>query len=126
METSRLPVMALALWYTASHRGRYGPGAQASSPMKWSFAALLVALLLVRLPSVVQPAGGDQGIYAYVGQSILRGEVPYRDAWDQKPPGVHLTYAAMLGAWRGDSVVPAADLVAAGLVAMLLVRVGRR
>jgi hypothetical protein len=94
--------------------------------MKWWFAALAAVLLLVRLPSAVQPAGGDQGIYAYVGQSILRGEVPYRDAWDQKPPGVHLTYAAMLGAWRGESVVPAADLVAAGLVAMLLVSVGRR
>ena len=48
--------------------------------MRWLFAVLAVALLLARLPSVVQPAGGDQGIYAYVGQSILRGEVPYRDA----------------------------------------------
>jgi hypothetical protein len=94
--------------------------------MKWLFAALSVALLLVRLPSVAQPAGGDQGIYAYVGQSILRGEVPYRDAWDQKPPGVHFTYAAMLGLWHSDSVVALTDLLVAVLVALLLVPLGRR
>jgi 4-amino-4-deoxy-L-arabinose transferase-like glycosyltransferase len=94
--------------------------------MRWLFAVLAVALLLARLPSVVQPAGGDQGIYAYIGQSILKGEVPYRDAWDQKPPGVHLTYAAMLGLWRNDSVVATTDLVVAALVAVLLVALGRR
>jgi hypothetical protein len=94
--------------------------------MKWTFPVLLVALLLVRLPSVVQPAGGDQGIYAYVGQSILKGEVPYRDAWDQKPPGIHFTYAAMLGLWRNESVVAATDLVLAALVAGLLALLGWR
>jgi MFS family permease len=94
--------------------------------MKWLFASLVVALLLVRLPSIVQPAGGDQGIYAYVGQSILKGEVPYRDAWDQKPPGVHFTYAAMFGLWRHESVVAATDLIVAALVALMLVPLGRR
>jgi hypothetical protein len=94
--------------------------------MKWLVAALAVALLLVRVPSVVQPAGGDQGIYAYVGQSILRGEMPYRDAWDQKPPGVHLTYAAMLALWPSESVVPATDLLVSAVVAALLFLLGRR
>ncbi len=94
--------------------------------MRWPFAILAVALLLVRLPSVVQPAGGDQGIYAYVGQSILKGEVPYRDAWDQKPPGIHFTYAAMLGLWRNESVVATTDLAVAALVAGLLVLLGWR
>jgi hypothetical protein len=61
-----------------------------------------------------------------VGQSILKGEVPYRDAWDQKPPGIHFTYAAMLGLWRNESVVAATDLAVAALVAVLLVLLGRR
>jgi hypothetical protein len=94
--------------------------------MKWLFAAAFVALVAVRAPSLVQPAGGDQGLYAYVGQSILRGELPYRDAWDQKPPGVHLTYAAMFLAWRDESVVAGTDLVVAAIVALLLVALGRR
>ena len=61
--------------------------------------ALAGALLLFRLPAVIQPMGADQGLYAYVGQRLLGGEVPYKGAWDQKPPGIHLTYAAMLAVW---------------------------
>lgn len=94
--------------------------------MKRLFAVVVVLLLVLRLPSLVQPAGGDQGIYAYIGQSILRGEVPYRDAWDQKPPGVHFTYAVLFGLWNNEAVVPAADLAASIVVALLLVAIGRR
>lgn len=94
--------------------------------MKWAFTAIFAVLLLVRLPSLVQPMGGDQGIYATVGQSILHGGTPYRDAWDQKPPGVHLVYAAMFGLWHNESVVAAADLLVALLTAGLIVVLGRR
>ncbi len=37
--------------------------------------------------------GRDQGIYAVVADTILQGGMPYRDAWDFKPPGIFLTYA---------------------------------
>ena len=91
----------------------------------WTWA-LLGVLILVRVPSLVQPAGADQGLYAYVGQRIASGDVPYRDAWDQKPPGIHFTYALMYGLWSSESVVAAADLLAAGTVAVLLLFLGRR
>lgn len=88
---------------------------------------LLVALLLaIRLPSLVEPAGADQGLYAYVGQRINLGDVAYRDAWDQKPPAVHFIYSALWRAWPHESVVAAADLIAAGAVAWLLIVLGRR
>jgi hypothetical protein len=77
-------------------------------------------LLMIRLPSLVQPMGADQALYTYVGERIRAGELPYRDAWDQKPPGVHYTYAAMRAVWPRESVVPAADLVAALLTSVLL------
>lgn len=35
----------------------------------------------------------DHGIYTAVADALLRGEVPYRDAWDFKPPGVYVIYA---------------------------------
>ena len=94
--------------------------------MKRLFLVLFVALLVVRLPSVAQPAGSDQGLYAYVGQAIGRGEVPYRDAWDQKPPAVHFTYALMYALWPHDSIVAVADFGAALVVGLLLVFLGRR
>ena len=87
---------------------------------------LLAGLIAIRIPSLVQPAGGDQALYAYVGQRILAGEVPYRDAWDQKPPAVHLAYAALIALWPHESVVPGADLIVAAATALSLVALGRR
>lgn len=94
--------------------------------MRVVFWLLFGALVLVRLPSLAQPAGGDQGLYAYVGQRILAGEVPYRDAWDQKPPGVHYTYALMWAVWPDERVVAAADLIVAVATALVLWRLGAR
>lgn len=37
--------------------------------------------------------GRDQGIYAVVARTINEGGMPYRDAWDFKPPGIFLIYA---------------------------------
>src|SRR5438105_7082243 len=88
--------------------------------------ALTAALLIVRLPSLVQPMGPDQGLYAYVGERIRHGELAYRDAWDQKPPGIHYLYAALRSISSRDAIVPAADLAAAAAVAALLWVIGAR
>lgn len=45
--------------------------------------------------------GRDQGIYAVVGRKILDGGMPYRDAWDFKPPGIFLVYALARGLFGG-------------------------
>jgi len=87
---------------------------------------LVAALLLLRLPSLVQPMGADQGLYAYVGERILEGQLAYRDAWDQKPPGIHYVYAALRAVARSDAVVPAADLASAAVIALLLGVLGTR
>jgi hypothetical protein len=43
-----------------------------------------------------QPVRGDVGIYDYIAQSILRGQVPYRDVIDPKAPlSMYLSAAAM-------------------------------
>lgn len=91
-----------------------------------AWALVIMLLLATRLPSLVEPAGADQSLYAYVGQAINAGDVPYRDAWDQKPPAIHFLYAAMWRVWPHESVIAASDLVAAGLTAWLLVLLGQR
>jgi hypothetical protein len=52
----------------------------------------LVALYLLGHLLLFQ-YGRDQGIYAVVGRTIVEGGVPYRDAWDFKPPGIFFVYA---------------------------------
>jgi len=99
-------------------------GSRLRVPIGW--LVLLGALLALRLPSLVQPAGGDQGLYVYEAQRVLAGDVLYRDAWDQKPPGIAFLYAALWRIWPHESVVPIADLVAAACVAALLIAIARR
>jgi 4-amino-4-deoxy-L-arabinose transferase-like glycosyltransferase len=37
----------------------------------------------------------DEGGYAYIAQRWLKGEIPYQQSFDQKPPGVYAAYAAI-------------------------------
>jgi hypothetical protein len=87
---------------------------------------LIAALLAWRVPSLAQPAGADQALYAYVGQRILAGELPYRDAWDQKPPAVHYAYALMQAVWPAHGVVAATDLLLTAATAWALAALARR
>ena len=86
----------------------------------------VAALVLVRVPSIAQPPGGDQGLYTYLGQRLLAGDVTYRDAWDQKPPAIHATYAAMWALWPDGRVVAATDLDVSVAIAWVLFLLGRR
>lgn len=104
---------------------RISLNAAARPAWRVAFWLAFAALVAVRVPSLAQPAGGDQGLYWYIGQRIAHGEIPYRDAWDQKPPGIHFMYAAMTRIWPHESVVPGADLVVATAIALLLVAIGR-
>lgn len=73
----------------------------------------LVVLASLRIAPSVDPQGSDSAIFAMVGRVILDGGLPYRDAWDNKTPGVYYIDAlAMLlfGAnqwalWIGDLIV---------------------
>jgi len=62
---------------------------------------ILILLLIfslqiaLRLPYLNEPLERDEGAYAYVAQRILAGELPYRDAYDNKPPGVYYIYAGV-------------------------------
>src|SRR5258708_3473637 len=51
--------------------------------------------LLFRAPLAAVPLERDEGEYAYIAQRWLQGDVPYRDAFDQKPPGVFVAYAGI-------------------------------
>lgn len=86
-------------------------------------AAALLALVLLA-PTLEFPYGRDQATFAWVGHTISRGGMPYRDAWEVKPPGIYLAYAAVArvappghGAMRALRLV---DVGVAGTTAALL------
>jgi 4-amino-4-deoxy-L-arabinose transferase-like glycosyltransferase len=74
---------------------------RASRREVYALLAILVLAFLMRMVFLHEPFERDEGLYAYIGQEILRGAIPYRDMIDQKPPAIHYIYAlsiAVLGA----------------------------
>ncbi len=92
---------------------------------------MLAGTLVLGIPTLALPYWRDQSIFALVGDVITRGGFPYRDAFDFKPPGIHLVYAlaALLarGEMWGARVLDLASLLL-GVTALfrLLLPVSRR
>ncbi len=62
--------------------------------LAWLALIVLVAVI-VRAPYLGDPAADhDEQLYSVIGQGWLAGELPYRDMWDRKPPGLFLIFAA--------------------------------
>ncbi len=57
---------------------------------------LATAVSLLRWRFLDVPLERDEGEYAYFGQIILRGGLPYRDAYNMKPPGIYYGHALAL------------------------------
>jgi len=54
------------------------------------FCVALIGFLLFQILTFGH--GRDQGIYTVVARTLLEGGMPYRDAFDFKPPGIFLIY----------------------------------
>ena len=66
---------------------------------------LLIALAVaLRIPSLYEPRWyRDEGIFAAIAHSIRSGDTLYADAWDNKPPLIFFTYAAIQAASAGEA-----------------------
>ena len=64
-----------------------------------TWMVLLIALIIwLNLPwtPTFKALESDSGVYAYIGSAISRGQVLYRDVWEQKPPiGLYLNALAI-------------------------------
>jgi hypothetical protein len=99
-----------------------------SSGLDKAFRAVLwlcIALLLLQI--LTFGYGRDQGIYAVVARTILDGGMPYRDAWDFKPPGIFLIYAlsrALFGS--GQWAIRLLEVLGLGAMVLGMVHLARR
>ena len=60
---------------------------------------VLVLIVLVQANPGTHLPGRDYGFYVYIGDQILHGRLPYRDAWESKPPAIF--YLNAIGLWIG-------------------------
>ncbi len=96
---------------------------------------LLIATLLIRLPSFGDPNYHvDESFYLLFGERMQAGAIPYQDVWDRKPAGLFVLYwifaalgglipvhlAAMLVSWgTALCIARIAQTLAGGLAAGL-------
>jgi hypothetical protein len=64
--------------------------------------AVLVLTVLVQANPGTNLPSRDYGFYIYIGEQIIHGKLPYRDAWDSKPPAVFYLNAVALRIGRGS------------------------
>ncbi len=88
---------------------------------------LMVALLgtcALMMAQLLWPYNIDQGMFAFVGSAIARGDAPYLDAWELKGVVVHLVYGWLEMLWgKAFWTIRLFDLlmVASGMAAVMVV-----
>ncbi|WP_437620118.1 glycosyltransferase family 39 protein [Sorangium sp. So ce1151] len=83
--------LATASGEAAGERRAAEPARVAGAQAIGAIAIGAIAFLLLQI--LTYGYGRDQGIYAMVARAVLDGGMPYRDAFDFKPPGIFLIYA---------------------------------
>ena len=94
------------------------PAEQSRDPDIWVVAAALATIAFSALQILLYSFGRDQSIYAMVGSGLLEGELPYRDVWDFKPPGIFFVYALAFGV-LGQSMLAPRILEVLGLLGLV-------
>jgi len=57
-----------------------------------AFISISLLIIFLRMHSYGEPLERDLTIYAYVAHQMSEGEKLYTTLWDNKPPGIYLTY----------------------------------
>jgi len=90
-------------------------------------AVAAVAAFALRVPSIAEPLGIDQSLWASAVRGMARHQLLYRDVWEQRPPGIYFTY---LAGFRVFGWTPAAvawmDILASAITAVMLFGIVRR
>jgi len=87
---------------------------------------LLVLTVLVQANPGTRIPGRDYGFYVYIGDQIVHGKLPYRDAWESKPPAIF--YVNAIGLWLGRGsrwgvwIIELIALLAAAIISFNTIR----
>jgi 4-amino-4-deoxy-L-arabinose transferase-like glycosyltransferase len=107
-----------------------GAGSTATGPRHFAIPLTLAAIaalsILLRIPSIAEPLGIDQSLWASAVRGMDRGQLLYRDVWEQRPPGIYWAYltAFRLLGWHAATVAWL-DIAAAALTTALIYGIAR-
>lgn len=88
--------------------------------------AVAVGALLLRCVSIAEPLGIDQNLWASAVKGMSRGQLLYRDVWEQRPPGIYVVYllAFHMFGWTAAAVAWI-DILASAATTLLLFAIAR-
>lgn len=97
-----------------------------SSVLLAALVAAAAGALLLRLVSLAQPLGIDQSLWASAVRGMSRGQLLYRDVWEQRPPGIYFIYllAFEVSNWA-PSTIAWLEILASTSTTLLLYSIGR-
>ncbi len=101
------------------------PTTPAPSRFFKAFCIVTIGFLFTQI--LLYGHGRDQGIYSVVARTVLEGGMPYRDAWDFKPPGIFIVFAfarALFGS--SECAIRVVEVLGLGLTGLGLVELTRR
>ena len=80
------------------------------SPLKrdkilWVIVSIVfLFVLFVRLRLLSTPLERDEGEYAYMGQLLLKGIIPFKEAYNMKFPGTSMMYALIMSLFGQNTI----------------------
>jgi len=90
-------------------------------------AVAAVAAFALRVPSIAEPLGIDQSLWASAVRGMARHQLLYRDVWEQRPPGIYFTYLAGFSVFGWTPAAVAwMDILASAITTLLLFAIVRR
>jgi 4-amino-4-deoxy-L-arabinose transferase-like glycosyltransferase len=101
--------------------------ARRASLINAALLAIALGALLLRTVSIAEPLGIDQSLWASAVKGMSRGQLLYRDVWEQRPPGIYFIY--LIG-FQALGWIPATvawlDILASTATTLLLWALGRK
>jgi 4-amino-4-deoxy-L-arabinose transferase-like glycosyltransferase len=91
-----------------------------------SSLTLAAVALLVRCVAIAEPLGIDQSLWASAVRGMSRGQLLYRDVWEQRPPGIYWIYLAgfRVFGWT-PATVAWLDILAATVTTIIIFSITR-
>ena len=103
------------------------PGLTLRTALTSALAASAVLALLVRCVSIAEPLGIDQSLWASAVRGMARGQLLYRDVWEQRPPGIYWVYLAGFHSFGWTAATVAwLDILASAATTGLVYAITRR
>lgn len=85
-----------------------------------ALVAVLVLIGLIRMRLLAMPFERDEGEYVYMGNLILHGGLPYRDAYNMKLPGIYGMYSLIIAVFGSSPAGVHAGFMIVSLAAIVL------